>query len=337
MTVTPSAEFVARHIGPQGNDIDTMLAQLGYSSLDELVDTAVPADIRQSEPLDLPAPRSEAEVLSDLRELAGKNIMKTQMIGQGFSDTHTPPVILRNVLEAPAWYTAYTPYQPEISQGRLEALLNFQTMVMDLTGLPIANASMLDEASAVAESVLLMRRANKAKADAKTVLDSNLFPQTVAVVQGRADALGFEVEIADLSSGLPEGEISGIVLQQPGNDGAVIDHSAVIAAAKERGAMVTIAADILALTMIAAPGDQGADIAVGNTQRFGVPLFFGGPHAAYLAVRNGLERSLPGRLVGYRGSFRGAVRPGFRGERGARGDRPRPPRTRARAPHRPIY
>ncbi|MFI8413994.1 aminomethyl-transferring glycine dehydrogenase [Paeniglutamicibacter gangotriensis] len=310
MTVTPSAEFVARHIGPQGNDIDTMLAQLGYSSLDELVDTAVPADIRQSEPLDLPAPRSEAEVLSDLRELAGKNIMKTQMIGQGFSDTHTPPVILRNVLEAPAWYTAYTPYQPEISQGRLEALLNFQTMVMDLTGLPIANASMLDEASAVAESVLLMRRANKAKADAKTVLDSNLFPQTVAVVQGRADALGFEVEIADLSSGLPEGEISGIVLQQPGNDGAVIDHSAVIAAAKERGAMVTIAADILALTMIAAPGDQGADIAVGNTQRFGVPLFFGGPHAAYLAVRNGLERSLPGRLVGVSKDDTGT--PGYR-------------------------
>ncbi|KAA0975154.1 aminomethyl-transferring glycine dehydrogenase [Paeniglutamicibacter gangotriensis] len=310
MTVTPSAEFVARHIGPQGNDIDTMLAQLGYSSLDELVDTAVPADIRQGEPLDLPAPRSEAEVLSDLRELAGKNIMKTQMIGQGFSDTHTPPVILRNVLEAPAWYTAYTPYQPEISQGRLEALLNFQTMVMDLTGLPIANASMLDEASAVAESVLLMRRANKAKADAKTVLDSNLFPQTVAVVQGRADALGFEVEIADLSSGLPEGEISGIVLQQPGNDGAVIDHSAVIAAAKERGAMVTIAADILALTMIAAPGDQGADIAVGNTQRFGVPLFFGGPHAAYLAVRNGLERSLPGRLVGVSKDDTGT--PGYR-------------------------
>ncbi len=298
MTVTPSAEFVARHIGPQGSDIDTMLAQLGYSSLDELVDTAVPADIRQSEPLNLPAARTEAEALSDLRVLAGKNVMKTQMIGQGFSDTYTPPVILRNILENPAWYTAYTPYQPEISQGRLEALLNFQTMVMDLTGLPIANASMLDEASAVAEAVLLMRRANKAKATAKTVLDANLFPQTVSVVQGRADALGFEVEIADLSKGLPEGEISGIVLQQPGNNGAVVDHSAVIAAAKERGAMVTVAADILSLTMIVSPGEQGADIAVGNTQRFGVPLFFGGPHAAYLAVRLGLERSLPGRLVG---------------------------------------
>ncbi|GAA1498154.1 aminomethyl-transferring glycine dehydrogenase [Paeniglutamicibacter kerguelensis] len=298
MTVTPSAEFVARHIGPQGSDIDTMLAQLGYSSLDELVDTAVPADIRQSEPLNLPAPRTEAEVLSDLRVLAGKNVMKTQMIGQGFSDTYTPPVILRNILENPAWYTAYTPYQPEISQGRLEALLNFQTMVMDLTALPIANASLLDEASAVAEAVLLMRRANRAKGTAKTVLDANLFPQTISVVQGRAEALGFEVEIADLTAGLPEGDISGIVLQQPGNNGAVVDHAAIIAAAKERGAMVTVAADILALTLITAPGEQGADIAVGNTQRFGVPLFFGGPHAAYMAVRNGLERSLPGRLVG---------------------------------------
>ncbi len=298
MTLTPSAEFVARHIGPQGNDIDTMLAQLGYSSLDEFVNTAVPADIRMSDPLDLPEGRTEAEILADLRLLANKNVMKTQMIGQGFSDTHTPPVILRNILENPAWYTAYTPYQPEISQGRLEALLNFQTMVMDLTALPIANASLLDEASAVAEAVLLMRRSNKAKATAKTVLDSNLFPQTIAVVKGRADALDFEIEVADLSSGLPEGEISGIVLQQPGNNGALVDHTAVIAAAKERGAMVTVAADILALTMITAPGEQGADIAVGNTQRFGVPLFFGGPHAAYISVRKGLERSLPGRLVG---------------------------------------
>lgn len=296
MTVTPSAEFVPRHIGPQGDDIETMLNQLGYSSLEELIDTAVPADIRQSEPLDLPAPRTEAEALADLRVLAGKNVMKTQMIGQGFSDTLTPPVILRNILENPAWYTAYTPYQPEISQGRLEALLNFQTMVMDLTALPIANASLLDESSAVAEAVLLMRRANKAKATAKTVIDSNVFPQTISVVRGRAEALGFEVEIADLSAGLPEGEISGIVLQQPGNNGAVIDHASIIAAAKDRGAMVTVAADILSLTMITAPGEQGADIAVGNTQRFGVPLFFGGPHAAYMAVRHGLERSLPGRL-----------------------------------------
>ena len=290
--------FADRHIGPRGDATETMLRHLGYATLDELVDTAVPADIRQSAPLDLPAPRTEAEVLADLRNIASKNTMKTQMIGQGFYDTFTPPVILRNVLEDPAWYTAYTPYQPEISQGRLEALLNFQTMVGDLTGLPIANASLLDEASAVAEAVLLMRRSNKAKGDAKTVLDADLFPQTISVVRGRAEALGFELEIADLSQGLPDGDISGIVLQQPGNSGRVADHAAVIAAAKERGAMVTVAADILSLTLIVPPGEQGADIAVGNTQRLGVPLFFGGPHAAYMAVRQGLERSLPGRLVG---------------------------------------
>ena len=222
------------------------------------------------------------------------------MIGQGYYDTVTPPVIRRNILEAPAWYTAYTPYQPEISQGRLEALLNFQTMVSDLTALPVANASLLDEATAVAEAVLLMRRANKSKAaaDGKTVLDADLLPQTIAIVKGRAEALGFEVEIADLSLGLPEGAINGVVLQQPGVSGRVFNHAPVIAEAKERGALVTVAADLLALTLITPPGEQGADIAVGTAQRFGVPLFFGGPHAAYMAVRNGMERSLPGRIVG---------------------------------------
>ena len=303
MTITQtssstSSEFVARHIGPREADVQTMLSTLGYSSLDELVDTAVPAGIRQHEPLQLPAALSEAEALAALRTLASKNVLKTQMIGQGFYDTHTPPVIRRNIVENPAWYTAYTPYQPEISQGRLEALLNYQTMVMDLTGLDIANASMLDESSAAAEAVLMMRRANKKKANGKTVLDANIFPQTINVIRGRADALGFEIEVADLSQGLPEGEISGIVLQQPGNDGAIVDHQQIIAAAKDAGAMVTVIADLLALTMITAPGEQGADIAVGNTQRFGVPLFFGGPHAAYMAVKKGLERSLPGRLVG---------------------------------------
>ncbi|MCW4467183.1 aminomethyl-transferring glycine dehydrogenase [Glutamicibacter sp. MNS18] len=303
MTITQtssstSSEFVARHIGPRPGDVQTMLSTLGYSSLDELVDTAVPADIRQAEPLDLPGALSEAEALAALRTLASKNVLKTQMIGQGFYDTLTPPVIRRNIVENPAWYTAYTPYQPEISQGRLEALLNYQTMVMDLTGLEIANASMLDESSAAAEAVLMMRRANKKKGTGKTVLDANLFPQTLKVIQGRADALGFEIEIADLAQGLPEGEISGIVLQQPGNDGAVVDHKQIIAAAKDAGAMVTIVADLLALTLITSPGEQGADIAVGNTQRFGVPLFFGGPHAAYMAVKEGLQRSLPGRLVG---------------------------------------
>ncbi|MDE8589426.1 aminomethyl-transferring glycine dehydrogenase [Arthrobacter sp. NQ4] len=296
----PSA-FSDRHIGARRQaDVDTMLKAVGYDSVDGLVDIAVPNSIRQSKPLALKDALSEVEVLAELRRLAAKNKTAVQMIGQGYYDTITPAVIRRNVLEAPAWYTAYTPYQPEISQGRLEALLNFQTMVQDLVGLPIANASLLDEATAVAEAVLMMRRANKTKpaADGKTVLDADVLPQTIAIVKGRAEALGFEVEVADLSNGLPDGDINGIVLQQPGASGRVWDQSATIAAAKERGALVTVAADLLALTLITPPGEQGADIAVGSTQRFGVPLFFGGPHAAYMAVAKGLERSMPGRLVG---------------------------------------
>ena len=302
MTVTPaSTSFVDRHIGARRQaDVDAMLKAVGYDTVDALVDTAVPKDIRQDSDLALTAALSEVEVLAELRKLAAKNKTAVQMIGQGYYDTLTPPVIRRNILEAPAWYTAYTPYQPEISQGRLEALLNFQTMVQDLVGLPIANASLLDEATAVAEAVLMMRRANKNKTahDGKTVLDADCLPQTIAIVKGRAEALGFEVEVADLSKGLPEGVINGVVLQQPGVSGRVFDHTAVIADAKERGALVTVAADLLSLTLITSPGEQGADIAVGSAQRFGVPLFFGGPHAAYMAVQKGLERSMPGRLVG---------------------------------------
>ncbi|WP_457963761.1 aminomethyl-transferring glycine dehydrogenase [Arthrobacter sp. D1-29] len=305
MTVqsTPTA-FADRHIGARRQaDVDTMLKAIGYDSVDGLVDVAVPDSIRQSAPLTLPSGTdalSEVEVLAELRRLAAKNKTAVQMIGQGYYDTVTPPVIRRNILEAPAWYTAYTPYQPEISQGRLEALLNFQTMVQDLTALPVANASLLDEATAVAEAVLLMRRANKSRSAAagKTVLDADCLPQTIAIVKGRAEALGFEVEIADLSQGLPDGDINGVVLQQPGVSGRVFNHAPVIAAAKERGALVTVAADLLALTLITPPGEQGADIAVGTAQRFGVPLFFGGPHAAYMAVREGMERTLPGRIVG---------------------------------------
>lgn len=302
MTVTSaSTSFVDRHIGARRQaDVETMLKAVGYDTVDALVDTAVPKDIRQDSGLALTAALSEVEVLAELRKLAAKNKTAVQMIGQGYYDTVTPAVIRRNILEAPAWYTAYTPYQPEISQGRLEALLNFQTMVQDLVGLPIANASLLDEATAVAEAVLMMRRANKNKdaRDGKTVMDADCLPQTIAIVKGRAEALGFEVEVADLSKGLPEGTINGIVLQQPGASGRVFDHSAVIAEAKERGALVTVAADLLSLTLITPPGEQGADIAVGSAQRFGVPLFFGGPHAAYMAVQKGLERSMPGRLVG---------------------------------------
>ncbi|MFC9351317.1 aminomethyl-transferring glycine dehydrogenase [Arthrobacter sp. NPDC057013] len=296
-----SSSFVDRHIGARRQaDVEAMLKAVGYDTVDALVDTAVPNDIRQDSALQLAPALSEVEALAELRKLAAKNKTAVQMIGQGYYDTVTPPVIRRNILEAPAWYTAYTPYQPEISQGRLEALLNFQTMVQDLVGLPIANASLLDEATAVAEAVLLMRRANKNKAahDGKTVLDADCLPQTIAVVKGRAEALGFEVEVADLSQGLPDGDINGVVLQQPGVSGRVFDHSEVIAAAKERGALVTVAADLLALTLITPPGEQGADIAVGSAQRLGVPLFYGGPHAAYMAVQKGLERSLPGRLVG---------------------------------------
>ncbi|MDQ4045961.1 MAG: glycine dehydrogenase (aminomethyl-transferring), partial [Actinomycetota bacterium] len=302
MTVhSASATFVARHIGARREaHVDAMLKAVGFDTVDALVDTAVPKDIRQDSALELSAALSEVEALAELRKLAAKNKTAVQMIGQGYYDTVTPPVIRRNILESPAWYTAYTPYQPEISQGRLEALLNFQTMVQDLVGLPIANASLLDEATAVAEAVLLMRRANKNKQakDGKTVLDADCLPQTIAIVRGRAEALGFEVEVADLSNGLPDGDINGVVLQQPGVSGRVFDHSGIIAAAKERGALVTVSADLLALTLITPPGEQGADIAVGSAQRLGVPLFYGGPHAAYMAVQKGLERSLPGRLVG---------------------------------------
>ncbi|MEV7638253.1 aminomethyl-transferring glycine dehydrogenase [Pseudarthrobacter enclensis] len=302
MTVSSaSTTFADRHIGTRRQaDVDAMLKAVGYHSVDSLVDTAVPKVIRQETALRLQDALSEVEVLAELRRLAGRNKTAVQLIGQGYYDTTTPAVIRRNILESPAWYTAYTPYQPEISQGRLEALLNFQTMVQDLVGLPIANASLLDEATAVAEAVLLMRRANKTKpaAEGKTVLDIDVLPQTIAIVKGRAEALGFEVEVADLSQGLPEGDINGIVLQQPGASGRVFNQADAIAAAKDRGALVTVAADLLALTLITPPGEQGADIAVGSAQRFGVPLFFGGPHAAYMAVRKGLERSLPGRLVG---------------------------------------
>ncbi|MFC8190514.1 aminomethyl-transferring glycine dehydrogenase [Cellulomonas sp. NPDC057328] len=292
-------DFADRHIGPRGDETARMLATLGFDSLDALVDAAVPATIRTQRPLDLPPARSEEQVLADLRALAGRNRVMTQMIGQGYSDTVTPPVIRRNVLESPAWYTAYTPYQPEIAQGRLEALLNFQTVVSDLTGLDVANASLLDEATAVAEAVALMWRASKASTGT-VVLDADLFPQTLAVTRGRATAVGLPVVVADLTDGLPEveGPLVGVVVQQVGASGALRDVRPVVAAAKERGALVTVAADLLALTLATSPGELGADVAVGSAQRFGVPLFGGGPHAAFMAVRQGLERTLPGRLVG---------------------------------------
>src|SRR6478735_9973223 len=291
--------FRDRHIGPDRVGERHMLDVLGFATTDELIDSAVPQQIRCPEDLRLPAARSEQQVLAALRELADRNQPRIQMIGLGYHDTITPAVLRRNMLESPAWYTAYTPYQPEISQGRLEALLTFQTVIEDLTALPLAGASLLDEATAVVGAVLLMRRANKAKSSTpRVVVDADCLPQTLAVVCGRAKSVGIEVEVADLTGGLPDGDLFGVVFQAPGASGQVRDLAPLIAAAKERGALTTVAADLLSLTLLTPPGEQGADIAVGSAQRFGVPLFFGGPHAGYMAVRGGLERMLPGRLVG---------------------------------------
>jgi glycine dehydrogenase len=289
--------FADRHIGPDSTDVRRMLEVTGYSSLDELMDAAIPEVIRWHDRLDLPPAASEPEVLAELRELAGRNTVAASMIGLGYYGTHVPGVIKRNVLENPAWYTAYTPYQPEISQGRLEALLNFQTVVTDLTGLATANASMLDEGTAAAEAMTLARRSAKSKATVYAV-DADTLPQTIEVIRTRAEPLGIEVRVVDLDQDDLDFEYFGIHLQYPGASGAVRDHAAVVEAAHAQGALVTVAADLLALTLLREPGAIGADIACGTAQRFGVPMGFGGPHAGYLAVRSGLERSLPGRLVG---------------------------------------
>ena len=290
--------FASRHIGPDQDEQTQMLKAIGYSSLDDLMDAAIPEASRWHGHLELPAAASEEETMAELRAIAGRNTVATSMIGLGYHGTFTPAVIRRNVLESPAWYTAYTPYQPEISQGRLEALLNFQTMVTDLTGLTTANASMLDEGTAVAEAMTLARRASRSKSEVYAV-DRDTLPQTLAVLRTRAEPLGIRLALVDLDAGDPlPAEFFGLHLQYPGASGALRDHAALVAAAHAQGALVTVAADLLALTLLRPPGEIGADIAAGTTQRFGVPLGFGGPHAGYLAVRAGLERSLPGRLVG---------------------------------------
>ncbi|MEU6119348.1 aminomethyl-transferring glycine dehydrogenase [Streptomyces sp. NPDC047117] len=293
--------FEQRHIGPDQESQAKMLAHIGFGSLDELTAAAVPDVIKSAEALDLPQGRTEADVLDELRALADRNHVLAPMIGLGYYGTFTPPVILRNVMENPAWYTAYTPYQPEISQGRLEALLNFQTMVADLTGLPTSGASLLDEGTAAAEAMALSRRVGKVKKGVFLV-DADCLPQTIAVIETRAEPTGVEVVVADLSDGIPaeiaERGVFGVLLQYPGASGAVRDPRALIEQAHELGAIVTVAADLLALTLLTSPGELGADIAVGTTQRFGVPMGFGGPHAGYMAVREKFARSLPGRLVG---------------------------------------
>ncbi|MDQ4007638.1 MAG: aminomethyl-transferring glycine dehydrogenase [Actinomycetota bacterium] len=294
-----AAPFSSRHIGPSRAEQDQMLEAVGFGSLPELMDAAVPPSIRSDIPLRLPEPVTESAALQRLRDLAGRNRALEPMIGLGYSSTVTPGVIRRRVLESPAWYTAYTPYQPEISQGRLEALLNYQTMVADLTGLQTANASLLDEATAAAEAMTLVRRADRKRGGGVFVVDAETLPQTVAVVQTRAEALGIEVQVRDVhADGLPDGEISGVLLQYPGASGVLRDPAALVEQAHERGGMVVVAADLLALCLLRPPGEMGADVVVGSSQRFGVPMFYGGPHAGYICVRAGLERHLPGRLVG---------------------------------------
>jgi glycine dehydrogenase len=299
------SSFVARHIGLDTEALSTMLRVIGVDSLDELAAKALPAGIldaltdQGSAPgLEaLPPPISEHQTLAELRALADSNTVAVSMIGQGYYDTLTPPVLLRNILENPAWYTAYTPYQPEISQGRLEALLNFQTMIAELTGLDLAGASMLDEGTAAAEAMTLMHRASRGSVN-RLAVDADLFTQTAAVLATRAEPLGIEIVTADLRNGLPEGEFFGVIAQVPGASGRITDWSKLVEQAHERGALVAIGADLLALTLIAPPGEIGADIAFGTAQRFGVPMGFGGPHAGYLAVHTAHARQLPGRLVG---------------------------------------
>lgn len=290
--------FIDRHLGPRSADAEQMLETLGYSSLDALMDAVVPSQIRLDGDLQLPAPLSEHEAQAKIAGYAAKNKVLAQMIGAGYYDAVTPAVLRRNILENPGFYTSYTPYQAEISQGRLEALLNFQNTVMELTGLEIANSSLLDEASAVAEAAVMMHRANRKVKNGFFAIDSRCLPQVISVTRGRAEMLGIPFVITDFSEGLPEGDLYGVILAYPGNEGDVRDIEPLIKAAKERNALVTVAADLLALTLLKSPGELGADIAVGNTQRFGLPFFFGGPHAAYMAVHKGMERTMPGRLVG---------------------------------------
>jgi len=297
--------FADRHIGPDADAVAMMLKTIGVGSLDELADKALPAGILDALSADGVAPgldqllpaATEYEALAELRAMADSNTVAVSMIGQGYYDTLTPPVLRRNILENPAWYTAYTPYQPEISQGRLEALLNFQTMVADLTGLEVANASMLDEGTAAAEAMTLMHRAVKRPTN-RLAVDADVYRQTAAILATRAEPLGIEIVTADLRAGLPEGDFFGVITQLPGASGQVVDWTELVAAAHERGALVAVGADLLALTLLAPPGDIGADVAFGSTQRFGVPMGFGGPHAGYLAVHAKHARQLPGRLVG---------------------------------------
>ncbi len=292
-------QFVHRHLGPRARDLPAMLEVVGAPSLDALIDATVPPAIRLDRPLNLPGPRSETEVLAELRALAEQNELFRSFIGMGYYDTLTPGVIQRNILENPGWYTQYTPYQAEIAQGRLEALLNFQTMVGDLTGLEIANASMLDEGTAAAEAMTLCRRAQKRSSTANAFfVAESCHPQTIEVIQTRAEPLGYNVIVGDPSTYDFDPATFGVLLQYPDTNGDIVDYADFCRQAHEHGALVVVATDLLALTLLTPPGEWGADIAVGNSQRFGVPLGYGGPHAAFMATTEDHKRLLPGRLIG---------------------------------------
>ena len=299
-------EFAGRHIGPSAADVTEMLAVIGAASVDELIEQTVPGAIRQRVPLDLGPALSEAQALAKVRSVASRNKVMTSLIGQGYYGTLLPAVIRRNILENPAWYTAYTPYQSEISQGRLEALLNFQTMIVDLTGLEIANASLLDEATAAAEAMAMARRISRVAASAFFV-DRDCHPQTIAVLRTRAEPLGWEIVVGDPLTDLAPGAVFGALFQYPGSCGEIRDFRAPIAGLHAAGALAVMAADPLALTLLVPPGKLGADIAVGSTQRFGVPMGYGGPHAAYIAAKVAHQRALPGRIVGVSIDGRGRI------------------------------
>ncbi|GAL33354.1 glycine dehydrogenase [Vibrio maritimus] len=289
-------EFVARHNGPNKSDQQKMLDAINVLNLDTLIDETVPAQIRLEQPMTLDAPMSEADMLVEMKKFADLNQVKRTFIGQGYYNTFTPNVILRNVLENPGWYTAYTPYQPEISQGRLESLLNYQQMVMDLTGMEIANASLLDEATAAAEAMTLCKRAGKSKSKVFFVAD-DVHPQTLEVVKTRAEFIGFEVQVGSLES-LPEQDVFGALVQYPGTTGEVRDLTDIIAAAQANKTLVTVATDLLASALLKPAGEMGADVVIGSAQRFGVPMGYGGPHAAFMATKDKHKRTMPGRVIG---------------------------------------
>ncbi|MEM1156560.1 MAG: glycine dehydrogenase, partial [Pseudomonadota bacterium] len=304
MTDTPLSdleyhtEFLQRHIGPTREQRNEMAKAIGYDSLDALIDATVPDAIRKQSPMNLPGAEAEHAALAKLKALASQNVVHKSFIGMGYYNCRTPAVIQRNVLENPGWYTAYTPYQPEISQGRLEALLTFQQMVLDLTGMELANASMLDEGTSAAEAMTLLRRVNKRNRSPLFLVAEDCHPQTIAVVKTRAEALDIEVLVGEPEAMLRDNEAFGVLLQYPGTYGHVSDLEPLIELAHSSNTLVTVAADLMALLLLSSPGSSGADVVVGNSQRFGIPMGYGGPHAAYFATRDAYKRSTPGRIIG---------------------------------------